>query len=177
MQTVIPNGQDPSKALDKMMAHFTCLEQMKWQIPKKIQGMMLLSKAPASMEAIIQLISTKSDPDDSDVDPEKIAAAMHMSWETHQRQGTGRGSNQQQAQKLSAVKPADGNPPSFDQQQERGDGGFRGRGRGGKRRGNRGGQNKKNAQQQLQQAVVQDQSQPGPSQGPPPQIPPQTQGQ
>ena len=108
------------------------------------------------------------------LDPERITLTMRSSWETHQRAGVS-WFNQQQATKLSVVKPAGNQPPQFQyQQQQRGDslqqqrGGW-GLGGGSKRgrRGKRGGQ--KNAQQQLQQATVQSEpnQQTGPSQLPP----------
>ena len=158
MDTVIPNGSDPSPALDKIMSHFVRLKEMKWDIPEKVQAMMILSKAPSSMESLVQLTSYVAKDDDAELKTDKIVRSMLLSWETHGRQGANR-NNQQRANKLSAVKPA-GQPPQFQQQQEqqRGDGNFRGRGRRGKRGG------KKNAQQQLQQAPVQEQ----PSQGQPP---------
>ena len=46
MDTVIPNGSDPSPALDKMAAHFVRLKESDWEVPVKIQCMMLLAKAP-----------------------------------------------------------------------------------------------------------------------------------
>src|SRR5258708_22171440 len=166
MDTAIPNGSDPSPSLDKIMAHFIRLKEMKWDIPKNIQGMMILSKAPASMEAVVQvfaqMINEKSDAEKKELEPEKIINAMRTSWETHGRSGAGRGKqNQQQAQKLSAVKQNTG-PPNFQQQQQqpqqqqRGDQDGRGRGRG--RRGKRGG--RKNNQQQLGANEAQQQQQP-----------------
>src|SRR5258708_36504858 len=109
MDMVIPNGSDPGPSLDKMMAHFIRLKEMKWDVPKNIQGMMILSKAPASMETVVQvfaqMINEKSDAEKKELEPEKIITAIRTSWETHGRSGAGRGKqNQQQAQKLSAVK-------------------------------------------------------------------------
>ena len=180
MDTVIPNGVDPSPALDKIMSHYVRLNKMDWEIPKKVVAMMLIVKAPSSMESIVQLYSTiladltKEETEDK-LDPEKIVLAMRSSWETHQRAGTSRFS-QQRVNKLSMVKPAGNQPPQFQyQQQQHGDflqqqrSGW-GLGGGSKRgqRGKRGGQ--KNAQQQLQQAMVQQPEslqQAGPSQPPP----------
>src|ERR1700733_6862596 len=113
MDTVIPNGSDPSPALDKIAAHFTNLAKMKWEISKKIQAMMILSKAPPSTESIIQLFAQMAKEDsEKGLDPERLSAAMRSSWETHQRSGANRGknNNQQQANKLSAVKPFDNAP-------------------------------------------------------------------
>src|SRR5258708_38071195 len=113
---------------------------MKWDIPSKVQGMMILSKAPTSMEAVVQvftqMINNQSESQkEESLEPEKICTAMRMSWETLGRSGTGKGKqNQQQAQKLSTVKQNTG-PPNFQQQQQpqqqqRGDQDGRGRGHG-----------------------------------------------
>ena len=89
MDTVIPGGIDPSLALDKIMSHFICLNKMDWEIPKKVVAMMLIAKAPSSMESIVQLYSTiladstKQQAEDK-LDPERIVLAMRSSWETHQ---------------------------------------------------------------------------------------------
>src|ERR1700759_3961354 len=178
MDTQIPNNADPSPALDIILSHSIRLREMEFPIEEKILAMILLSKAPPSMEAIVQLFTTissidkvkgKSVAEESKLTTEKVVLMMKNSWETHGRYGNkGRG-NQQQAHKLSAVKPADHLPPQFhqqQQQQQRGQNNFRG-GRGAKR-GKRGG--RKNAQQQLQQAVVQaNDGLAGPSQSPPSQ--------
>ena len=149
---------------------------MKWVISSKVLAMLVLSKAPQSMEAVVQMVTQVSeDPLTNEAfNLEQVVKALRMSWETSGHAGTSR-FNQQQATKLSAVKPAGNQPPQFQyQQQQRGEypqqqrGGW-GLGRGSKRgqRGKRGGQ--KNAQQQLQQAMVQ---QPEPNQQAGPSQPP-----
>ena len=113
MDTVIPNGSDPSPALDKIITHFARLDSQGWEIPSKVQGMMLLSKAPFSMESVVQVYAQMINDqpyEEGNLDPMKIAAAMRTSWETHGRFGAGKKNNQQQANKLSAVKPAQGQP-------------------------------------------------------------------
>jgi len=137
MQTIIPHNGDPSHALDKILTHFIRLKEFECEIPDKIQKMMLLAKAPPSMEVVTQALCA----DDSKL--ETITAAdlvkvMLQSYETHSRQG-GK-NNQQQANKLSAVKQSNG-PPQFQQQQnqQRGNEGQRGQGKGRTRRGKRGG--------------------------------------
>src|SRR5258708_4096579 len=128
---------------------------MKWDIPRNVQGMMILSKAPTSMEAVVQVFAQMINDQTEDqkresLEPEKICTTMRMSWETLGQSGAKGKQNQQQAQKLSAVKQNTG-PPNFQQQQQsqqqqRGDQDGRGRGRG--RRGKQGG--RKNNQQQLE---------------------------
>ena len=120
MDTAIPNNSDPSPAIDKILSHFIRLKDMKFEIPTKVQVMMLLAKAPSSMEPIIQMMvqMAKDSTDDKGPEIEKIVMTMRDSWETHGRSGTGRGNNnnQRQANKLSAVKPANTEPPIFQQQ-------------------------------------------------------------
>ena len=88
MDTVIPNGVDPSPALDKIMSHYVCLNNMDCEIPKKILSMMLLAKAPASMETIVQMFSqilgdAEKKKVDEELIPEKVVHMMRTSWETH----------------------------------------------------------------------------------------------
>ena len=154
MDTQIPNGSDPSPALDKIMSHFTRLAQMGYKISGEVQLMMLISKAPSRYESIIQLYATSAMGEKAEgkkLVPEPILQGIRSAWETSTRQGT-KGNNQQpKANKLSAVKPSDGQPPQFQQQQQqRGQGG---RGRGTKR-GKRGSGRNAQQQQQLQQAQV-----------------------
>ena len=122
MDTVIPGGVDLSPAIDKIMSHYIHLQKMDWDIPKKIIGMMLIAKASSSMESIVQLYSTilsDSTPQEQEegLDPERITLTMRSSWEAHGCAGESR-LNQQQANKLSAVKPAANQPPQFQYQQQ-----------------------------------------------------------
>ena len=138
MDTVIPNGSDPNPTIDKILSHFTWLEHMKWDIPEKVQAMILLAKAPISMDSIIQIIAQGVQDDDKKLKLDIVVRTMSLSWETHRRAGTqrasGSGQNQQRANKLSAVKPS-GGPPQFTQQQHQqqrngNSGSFQGQGQG-----------------------------------------------
>jgi len=171
MDTNIPNNSDPSPSLDKMMAHFTRLRDIRFEIAPKVQAMMILAKAPASMETIVQVFFQEGDHDK--LTPDGVITSMMTAWEAHNRSGN-RTNNQQRANKLSAVK-RDGGPPQFQQQQQqpyqqqqqRGDGTWQQRGR---KRGKRAGV--KHAQNQLQQAAIQQppvQQNQGPPQPPAPQ--------
>ena len=107
MDTVIPNGVDPSPALDKIMSHHVRLTNMECEIPKKILSLMLLAKAPSSMEPVVQMFSQLLGDADEDkmteqLIPEKVVQMMRTSWETHGQAGMSR-NNQQRANKLSAV--------------------------------------------------------------------------
>src|ERR1700733_8776843 len=189
MDTVIPNGADPSPALDKITAHHMRLKEMKWEIPDNVIALIMMAKAPSNMESVIKMTSMVLAEDEANikrVEPERIANSMRTSWEAWKR-NKGKGKEPQQASKVSVVKPFGTNPqfqqqqqkqPQQAQQQQRGDGDVRGRGRG--RRGKRGG--KRVQQQQLAQVDAQMSAQyplpgqVGPSafqQSPPPQSLPQ----
>ena len=138
IDTAIPNGSDPAPALDRILACFTTLAQMKWTIPEKVKAMIILTKAPSSMESIVQLMAQVNKDDEDKPTAADIIKAMTLSWETHKRSGanraSGSGQNQQRAHKLSAVKPSGGSPQFTQQQQQRqrngNPGGFQGQGQG-----------------------------------------------
>ena len=99
MDTVIPNGSDPNPTIDKILSHFTRLEHMKWDIPEKIRAMILLAKAPISMDSLIQIIAQGVQEDDKKLKLDIVVKTMSLSWETHRCTGTqrasGSGQNQQ----------------------------------------------------------------------------------
>ena len=119
MDTIIPNNSDPNPAIDKILAHHAHLTTMKWVISSKVLAMLVLSKAPQSMEAVVQMVTQVSeDPLTNEAfDLEQVVKALRMSWETSGRAGTSR-SNQPQVNKLSAVKPVGNQPPQFQYQQQ-----------------------------------------------------------
>ena len=123
METVIPNNGDPSPACDKIMAHQARLKSMKFNFPDDVLAMMIIAKIPNNMEAIAQMmmVSSKDPTSQKAKDPNGVIEIIRSSWETSTRGGQ-RGGNQQWANKLSAVKPANNQPPIFQQQQQqRGD--------------------------------------------------------
>jgi len=61
IETKIPNNTDLSLAVDKFAAHFGRLAENGVMVEDHLQGMMLLSKLPPSMEAIAQLMCQESD--------------------------------------------------------------------------------------------------------------------
>ena len=148
--------------MDKIMSHFHTLGNMGFDIPMEVKSMMIIAKAPKSMESVVQLLASEGGKSKLR-DLEEIINTLHTAWETSRRQGVVNiPSNQQRANKFSAVKQGDQNAPQF--QQQRGDGTWQQRGC--PRRGKRGG--KKNAQQQLQQGVAQELPLSAPQQPPPP---------
>jgi len=61
IETKIPDNADPSLAIDKFAAHFRRLAENGVIIEDHLQGMMLLSKLPPSMETITQLMCQEND--------------------------------------------------------------------------------------------------------------------
>ena len=89
MDTIIPNNQDPSPAINKILSHFTRLREANFEIPQKIQVLMLVSKVPRNMESIIQLPSASGKEKLEDKKAlEEIIKAMCLSYETSRRTGT-----------------------------------------------------------------------------------------
>ena len=76
-----------------MKAHFMHLREQGFEIPEKIQAMMILCKAPAQMETVVQLCFQEGDYDEMKVD--KITASFRTAWEASQRQGNRPQQNQQ----------------------------------------------------------------------------------
>ncbi|KIJ12025.1 hypothetical protein PAXINDRAFT_15206 [Paxillus involutus ATCC 200175] len=57
LDTPIPSKQHPTSAFNKINAHFTCLKKADFEIPIKVQAMILLSKLPSSMNSIAQIVA------------------------------------------------------------------------------------------------------------------------
>ena len=57
MNTNIPSNADPRPAIDKILTHFTRLREHKLDIPEQLKVLMLLSKAPPSVEVMVQVAS------------------------------------------------------------------------------------------------------------------------
>ena len=86
LETRIPDQQDPRPALDKIMSHFHNLGNMGFNIPAEVKSMMVIAKAPKSMESVVQLLA--SDGGKSKLrDLEEIVNTLHAAWETSRRQG------------------------------------------------------------------------------------------
>ena len=161
-----PNNADPSLAMNKLMGHFTHMEEAKCPFPEHLRCLIFLTKIPPSMNQLLQLITQKGDL--SKLTLQEIYRQITLAWEQSVGNKKGRGVFQnggqqgQQAKKISVVKRQGGNP-SFKQQlqndsptpstsaqnPEREEGGQRGRGNG-RGRGNRCPRGKR-AGQQVQQ--------------------------
>ena len=157
MNTNIPSNADPRPAINKILTHFTKLREHKLDIPEQLKVLMLLSKAPPSMEVMVRVASQEAAT--KNIELSEVCNGMITSWQNYGRSGSQ--GNQQRANKLSAVKRQDNQNPQF-QQQQHGEGEWRG-GRG--CRGKRGGRRNQpaNSQQQLQQAPVQTEPQQPPA--------------
>jgi len=157
MDIVIPGNTDPTLAIDTILVGFTRMAASKCAVPSHLQAMILVSKLPYQMSALVQSICQTDNIEDLKTDDIKRKAIL--AWE--QRSPVqGQNNRQQSARRLSAVQRP-GPPPQFQQQQQeeqdqgqgqRGNwqGGWRGnRGRGGRGmyRGTRAGKNKNQQEQ------------------------------
>jgi len=122
LNTRIPDNADPLLSIDEMTQHLGRLSQMGFDIPKKIEVLILMAKLPPSMEAIAQELNTEED-DFKDLTIDSVRRMILLSWE--QCSGNRRPQQQQNNQKLSAVKRTPGDP-SFTDQQVEGEGSNRG---------------------------------------------------
>ena len=113
MDTQIPNNSDPSPTIDKIMAHHTRLSEMKWDLPKKVLAMMMLSKAPPSMEVTVQMISqmTADLGANDSLDLDKIVKAMRASWKHTDKQVRPNLTNSEQTNSTWLNKQV--TPPNF----------------------------------------------------------------
>ncbi|KIJ10659.1 hypothetical protein PAXINDRAFT_16376 [Paxillus involutus ATCC 200175] len=109
LDTPIPSNQHPASAFNKINAHFTRLKKADFEIPIKVQGMILLSKLPSSMNSIAQIVAM----DKELMNPAGIEKAAILCWE---QADNSRGKHKE-VQKLSAVKRKQPDP-KFNQQQQ-----------------------------------------------------------
>ena len=128
MDTIIPSDSDPSLSIDKFVTHFDRLSESKVLISDQAQALILLAKLPRSMDTIAQQFCQTDDIDG--VDLAKVRRQIILSWEQRNGKNTSR---PQQAKKISAVQCGP-QEPSFQQQQQGGQGGgLQGRGKRGGR--------------------------------------------
>ena len=179
MNTSIPRNSDPSLAIEKICSHFMRMATSSCTLPEHLKVMILISKMPPSMTALIQLICQTDDVEKLDVD--KIKRMIIMNWEQRLSTRHNNPSYQPQAAKEISAIQCSGPPPSFQQQQqqpqqeEQGQnqgqsqgsqrGGWRGGrgGCGGAYRETRAGKNKQNQQQQAARPIKERAPSPAPS--------------
>jgi len=160
MDVIIPGNADPTLVIDTILIGFTRMAASKCAVPPHLQAMILISKLPHQMSALVQSICQTDNIEDLKTDDIKRKAIL--AWEQCgpiQNQNNRPFQQPQAAKKISAVQRS-GPPPSFQQQQQQPQqeeqeqrnqnqrGGWRGGrgGRGGTFRGTRAGKNKQNQQ-------------------------------
>ena len=179
MNTSIPGNSDPSFPIEKICSHFMRMATSSCTLPEHLKAMILISKMPPLMTALIQLICQTDDVEKLDVD--KIKRMIIMNWEQRLSTHHNNPSYQPQAAKKLSPVQCSGPPPSFQQQQqqpqqeEQGQnqgqnqgsqrGGWHGgrRGCGGTYRGTHAGKNKQNQQQQATRPIEECAPSPAPS--------------
>ena len=115
----IPTEANPITVLDQLESHFQQLITNKFDVPQHIQGMMLMSKLPLTMDTTIQVYMSGLTSDATTTALQKITlASVHnaiiMHWEQCQGWHQTRGNNN--IRKISTVKRK-GPDPTFHQQQ------------------------------------------------------------
>jgi len=115
MTTTIPDNSDPSFALEKIVSHFLRMSTANCIIPEHLKAMIIISKMPPSMTALIQLICQTDNVTLLDCD--KLKKMISHSWEQKLSSHSVRPPHQQAAKKISAIQRS-GPPPLFVQQQE-----------------------------------------------------------
>jgi len=79
MTTVIPDNSNPSFALEKIVSHFMQMATSKCVLPEHLKAMILISKMPPSMTALIQLVCQTDDINELNCD--KIKKMIIHGWE------------------------------------------------------------------------------------------------
>jgi len=114
MDIVIPGNADPTLAIDTILVSFTRMAASKCAVPPHLQAMILVSKLPYQMSALVQSICQTDNIEDLKTDNIKRRAIL--AWE--QRSPVqGQNNRQQSARRLSAIQRP-GPPPQFQQQQQ-----------------------------------------------------------
>jgi hypothetical protein len=154
LETPLPSNSDPCLVVDMFSERFGRMAEAQYPVPEYLQCMIVLSKIPSNMGVLAQQLSlsTKGPEDMKMADLRKLLA---MTWD---HKSGGRNQNNNQANRISAVKRGP-ETPGFSQQQDNNQQREEGssRGRGGKRyRGKRGGK-------KPQAQTAEEQPQAGPS--------------
>jgi len=176
MDVVIPGNADPTLTINTILIGFTRMAASKCAVPPHLQAMILVSKLPYQMSALVQSICQTDDIEDLKTDDIKHKAIL--AWEQRSPTQNNRPQQPQATRKISASNVLV--PPSFQQQQQQPQqeeqqqgnqnqnpqqGGWRGGrgGRGGTFRGTHAGKNKQNQQQQAARPIEEHAPSPTPS--------------
>ena len=113
MTTIIPDNSDPSFALEMIISHFTRMSTAKCVLPEHLKAMILISKMPPSMTALIQLVCQMDNVTQLNCD--KIKKMINHSWEQKLSNCSTHPQQPQAARKISSIQRS-GPPPLFQQQ-------------------------------------------------------------
>jgi len=118
MDVIIPGNADPTLAIDTILIGFTRMAASKCAVPPHLQAMILVSKLPHQMSALVQSICQTDNIEDLKTDDIKRKAILAWEQRGPTQQNNRPFQNQPQAaKKISAVQRS-GPPPSFQQQQQ-----------------------------------------------------------
>ena len=110
---LIPENTDPTPAVNTMMAHFSRLEEMKFEVPVKIQCLILLARLPSSMDYIVQKSNAMKVDDWDKMLTGDLRTLVLLHWEQHSGK---KPQQQQKVQKITTVKQGSNDAPSFSEQ-------------------------------------------------------------
>ena len=114
INVLIPENADPTPVVNAMMSHFSRLEETKFEVPARIQFLILLARLPSSMDYIVQKSNAIKAEDWDKLSMGDLRTMTLLHWE--QRSGKKPQQQQQKAQKITAVKWGSNNAPSFSEQ-------------------------------------------------------------
>ena len=75
----LPENNDPSLALNKLLGHFGRMAEADCEIPPHLQCLILLAKLPSSMDGLAQMICQTDDIKSLEI--EKIQRQIQVAWE------------------------------------------------------------------------------------------------
>ena len=114
MDVVIPGNTDPTLAINTILIGFTRMAASKCAVPPHLQAMILISKLPYQMSALVQSICQTDDIEDLKTDDIKHKAILAWEQRSPVQNQNNRPQQPQAARKISAVQ-CSGPPPSFQQ--------------------------------------------------------------
>ena len=110
MDGVIPGNTNPTLAIDTILIRFTRMAASKCAVPPHLQAMILISKLPYQMSALVQSICQTDDIEDLKTDDIKRKAILAWEQRSPAQNQNNRPQQPQAARKISAVQRS-GPPP------------------------------------------------------------------
>ena len=80
---VAPNNANPTPAVNVMITRFSRLEEMNFEIPKKIQCLILLARLPSAMDYIVQRSNRMGSEEWDKMEPATLRSLVLLHWEQH----------------------------------------------------------------------------------------------